>query len=639
MVSRRQLLKLSALGTATFAAPLAYSASNTTMTHKNGNPLELPADDTLDLEMTKPIALPNSTVKDAVKFITPEQFGCSADALDNREGYQAALDHSARHGLELLSHGDFNISGPLYLPPFNLVWRGSGTIRNTYSGADGQRKLCFYPGTYNPIYFGMLSYGICDANQYGQAWVKLKENSEAYKYSVGDLVFIRSPQYYNGADGQIPLYGSNNRITAVDVVSGVVHLEYPILRALAAPQMAKTSNTGIVDGLGEREIYCCYNARVDGISFESVNGHVTERGGMLGCSFNIPRINSLSGVYTNAVSFSMWTVGRIDCDLRGVEIAGCSVGSVVDVGTLVWRKSVRSVAQPILSLNENMASNVIRIRDLSAPEFDYSNQPIIHILSAQENEVRIERLTSSLASDTIVTFENLLKDGVGETQPSTIGNSIYIGMAIGGSALQRFCFMANPGGANAENIIDGYFVGSPKIDAVTMAGDAQQVRGTYSAGAINLNVATNSVVDAKAAGGVVGYSRSRNNKVLQNTSQYESRPQILSSQVTAMEQVNGGGAAAQFTPDLSKGSMQTVPFISALSLDINNPVGAAEGDSFVLILANNNSSTAVVPIFGSAFLFFDEEVKSIPAGKRAMYRFSVLPDFAYVLELQRVGFS
>lgn len=43
MVSRRQLLKLSALGTATFAAPLAYSASNVTMTHKNGNPLGSPS--------------------------------------------------------------------------------------------------------------------------------------------------------------------------------------------------------------------------------------------------------------------------------------------------------------------------------------------------------------------------------------------------------------------------------------------------------------------------------------------------------------------------------------------------------------------------------------------------------------------
>lgn len=30
MVSRRQLLKISALGSASFAAPLAYSASNTT---------------------------------------------------------------------------------------------------------------------------------------------------------------------------------------------------------------------------------------------------------------------------------------------------------------------------------------------------------------------------------------------------------------------------------------------------------------------------------------------------------------------------------------------------------------------------------------------------------------------------------
>lgn len=39
MVSRRILLKLSALGTASFAAPQAYSASNVTMTHNTGNPI------------------------------------------------------------------------------------------------------------------------------------------------------------------------------------------------------------------------------------------------------------------------------------------------------------------------------------------------------------------------------------------------------------------------------------------------------------------------------------------------------------------------------------------------------------------------------------------------------------------------
>lgn len=39
MVSRRQLLKISALGSASFAAPLAYSASNTTMAYSTGNPI------------------------------------------------------------------------------------------------------------------------------------------------------------------------------------------------------------------------------------------------------------------------------------------------------------------------------------------------------------------------------------------------------------------------------------------------------------------------------------------------------------------------------------------------------------------------------------------------------------------------
>ena len=607
--------------------------------------LKLIGDDSLRQEMANPnigasiLALPKGNVRDAIRFVTPEQFGCSVASVDNRVNYQAALDYAAAHGLELVSNGDYDVSGPLYLPQFNAVWRGSGRIRNTYSGEDGQRKLCFYPGTYNPVYFDMLTYSACQANQYGQAWIKFATAGEASRYSIGDLVFIRSLQHYNGADGQIPLYGSNNRVTAIDPVGGVVYLEYPILRALTDPRIAKTGNTGLLDVLGDREIYCCYNARIDGISFESVNGHVTERGGMLGCSFNIPELKSLSGVYTNAVSFSLWTVGRIDCDLRGIEMAGCSTGSVLDVGTLVWRKTARSKDQAILSINENMASCVIKIRDLSAPEFDYPSQPLIHTLSAQDNNIRIERLTAPMASGTFVTFENLPKNASGESQPSTKGNAVFIGMAIGGSSLQRFCHMTNPGGANSENSIDGFFVGSPINAAITMAGDAQQVRGTYSAGAINLNVATNSFVDAKAAGGIAGYTRSANNKVFQNSVQYESKPKILSSQVTAVGQLNGSSGPVSFTPDLSRGSVQAVPFTSTLSLTINNPVGASEGDSFTLVLANNNSATAITPVFGTAFVLFGETVQPIAAGKRAMYRFSVLPNFAYVLELQRVGFT
>lgn len=66
MVSRRQLLKLSALGTATFAAPLAYSASNITMTHKNGSPLGSPSlKDADDNALKSEIANTSSPLKGA----------------------------------------------------------------------------------------------------------------------------------------------------------------------------------------------------------------------------------------------------------------------------------------------------------------------------------------------------------------------------------------------------------------------------------------------------------------------------------------------------------------------------------------------------------------------------------------------
>lgn len=56
MVSRRQMLKISALGTASFAAPLAYSASNTATGDRapEGDALRLPGDDALRLEQANP---------------------------------------------------------------------------------------------------------------------------------------------------------------------------------------------------------------------------------------------------------------------------------------------------------------------------------------------------------------------------------------------------------------------------------------------------------------------------------------------------------------------------------------------------------------------------------------------------------
>lgn len=585
------------------------------------------------------VALPVGTVREAINFVTPEQFGCSVSSLDNRANYQAALDYAAAHKIDLVSNGDFDINGPLYIPPFNLTWRGSGNIRNTYSGAVSQRRLCFYPGTYNPVYFDMLSYKPCGATKSGQAWVSMSVVEDAALYAVGDMVFIRTIGHYNGADGQIPLYASNNRVKKVDLLTGVIHMEYPILKDLSSPQIAKTGGTGIMDVLGERELYCCYGAKVDGISFESVNGHISERGGMLGCTFNIPKIKGLSGVYTNSASFSLWAVALIDCDLRGLEIGGCSVGTSLNLGQLVWRKTGRSVAQPLISLNENMCSCTVHIEDLSAPEFDYLSQPLIHILSAQDNSVVVDRLEAPSSKGSLVTFENLLKNGVGESQPATANNKVYVGIGVGGASLQRFCHMTSPGFTSYGNEIDGSFTGTPSVAAVTMSGDSQKVSGYYSGGAVNINVATNSLIDVKAPGGVTGYTRTANNKIIRGGAAYEVKPQVSSVQVTTIPTINGAGGAAQFTPDLSKGTMQAASFTSSLSFSVNNPVGASEGDSFTLVLSNSNSSTDITPTFGGAFAFFGEAVQSIPAGKRAVYRFSVLPNFIYVLELQRSNFT
>lgn len=585
------------------------------------------------------ISLDKGSLRDAIKYVTPEMFGASPDNHDNRTFFQKALDFSAANKIPLISNNDFDISGPLYLPAFDAVWTGSGTITNTNSGTDGQMKLCLYPGTFNPVYFGMLAYKTCTPASAGQLSLMLTTTSESSTFAVGDMVFVRSTRHYNGADGIIPLYGSNNRVRSVDAATGLIGLEYPIIETLPDPEIAKTGDTGIIDVLGEREIYCCYKARVSGISFRSLNGHITERGGMLDCDINIPSIKGLSGVYTNALSFSSFNVGDIDCDLRGLEAGGCSLASIIEVGTLTWRKTGRSAAQPVVSCNENMNSCSVKIGTLSAPDFDYPSVPLVHGLSCKGNSMKVGRVLAPKLAGSIVTFENLVKNASGETQTETSGNDFNMGVCTSGDALQRFVFFSNAGGKNANNKIDGKFIGNPTVAAVTMAGDSHSVLGSYSSKNISLNVATNSYVDAIAPGGVTGFTRGSGNKIVQAHVDYEVKPKINSSQITAIGQLNGGGGALAYTPNLSQGTNQLVPFISATSLSVENPTGASEGDSFILVLKNENTTTAIAPTFGSAYTLFGEAVSPIQPGKKAMYRFSVLTNFALILESQRNGFS
>lgn len=139
MVSRRHLLKLSALGTASFAAPLAYSASNITMTHNTGNPIGSTSpkdlsDNTRNLDY---LCLgPNHSYLDRKgvprKSWKGMEEGFSADQAARQDQFAAFLDSS---GYE----------APVEYAPGIVLCRATQTM--TYQGKEYRGKSQLLPLT------------------------------------------------------------------------------------------------------------------------------------------------------------------------------------------------------------------------------------------------------------------------------------------------------------------------------------------------------------------------------------------------------------------------------------------------------------------------------------------------------------
>lgn len=570
------------------------------------------------------------------EWITPEDYGAAVAAVDNRAALQRAIDAAVLKGRPLRQDFIYDIQGPLYIPS-ELQWIcDGGGLRNTYAGATSQMRLCIYPGTYSPAYYAGLTYKSGNAVSSMRNSLTLTTPGDAATFAVDDMVFVRSTEYYNGADGPIPLYGSLNRVTSSDAATGVLLLEYPILDTITSPLVAKTNGTGTLDILGERQIYTCCNARISGLALESVNGHTMERGGFLNCDFQFTSIAGLSGIYTNMACFSTITVGRIDCEIRAVEVGGCSTSTTMDVGSITYRKTARSTNSALISFNEMMFGCTVNIHELSADGYDYASQAMIHTLSARRNTCSIDRvLCAGLAGGAIV-FENLLKNAVGETQPSTSGNTVKIGTMHAGAATQRFGYFLNVGGLNSHNSIDGIFYGTPTTSAVTMSGTLQDVRGSYEAGAISISTATNSKIDVEAVS-LTGYTRTAGNAVTLNGRKQEENALISKMTPSVRAPLNGGGGAVVVTVDMSNGSAQATAFTSTTAVSVANPSNLAAGDELVLVLTNDNGATAITPTFGTAYKLGSAATVSIPAvGGRGVFRFISVISTELVLVSQGV---
>jgi hypothetical protein len=92
--------------------------------------------------------------------------------------------------------------------------------------------------------------------------------------------------------------------------------------------------------------------------------------------------------------------------------------------------------------------------------------------------------------------------------------------------------------------------------------------------------------------------------------------------------VDGGGGAVTYTPDLKNGRFQLFKFNGTTAMTVNNPTNGMIGQELVLRLTNGNGSTAITPTFGVNFSMGTPV--AISAGKRSVYRF-LLADKWYLI--------
>ena len=171
MVSRRQMLKISALGTASLAAPLAYSASNamTGSQAKESGALDLPGDDVLRREQANPtdpkkgagmmgfgrdIAYTPGTAGAALKGadVTPWEFadlltykpGADPGGWDWAPAFNAAL---AKYGEVSLGFGVYGVLSSVVIEPgYRVKGKGPGHAGGTAYSNIFAARIVALPG-------------------------------------------------------------------------------------------------------------------------------------------------------------------------------------------------------------------------------------------------------------------------------------------------------------------------------------------------------------------------------------------------------------------------------------------------------------------------------------------------------------
>jgi len=437
----------------------------------------------------------------AAATLNPRQFGAGSGGGDDTEAVQAAFDESARTGTTCVVDQVHQVQLPIYLASNAMIKARGGKILNVRQDRNPQLLLALLPGNYSTQYFRNSNGVACHPVGEGQRQITPTVASAAKGFSPGDIVHVRSREYYlAGGPGEVPLVRTFNRIRADWDGTSPITLEHPILAPIASPLIEAVGRQAIPDILNRRPLYVCHGARITGgLDLESRHGQALERGGALACDFHFGRISGLSGLHTNSIDHSHIRVDRIAADWKLVDLGGGFHGTTVKVGQAVYRKTARSIDTNLIALNECMVGCEVTIGAVEVLGFDYKSQCVCFIGAVDRITAKIGPIDAPDSRGSLFLIGNMLRDPrKGEAQSLTSRASLTLSGTTGPGA-ERYVLFVDGGKRLSDVTLAGDFRGPVTVSAVTLAGKDNRVSGRFERGRVSRGRTTAAVVRAPSA--------------------------------------------------------------------------------------------------------------------------------------------
>lgn len=474
-------------------------------------------------------------------------------------------------------------------------WGAGCWLKNTSVLTDRTSHV-FAAGTYHPAYWDDLTYYTGNAISAPTNVFDCATAAQAGNFAVGELVVVRSLQFYKGAGAHTrPHFILCAQVLSANASNGEITLDTVIDEALTDPQIGHLNGTGITPSATPYPtLYAPKNCSLRNLSIESASGNPCELGGGIGIELDVHEWVGDTGVYVNTIARSYWHIRRMRVTEKAVDLAAECHGLRARVDHLDYV----GPADPGISLvlaSENTRDCEVRFGTMNLG-LRAAGDPI-KLQHCRRVTVGWNRMVALSEIGSIVVFNSsTISPAAGSetnlTQPYCHDNVVDPGETIcPASGFDRFISFGNTGGELKRPVVKaGKFFGTPGTAACNLDGDDGLIEDGCSFEAGNL-VANSGATNWRARGvkavGLVDNSSAANSYLSLHSGALE---QFVDIPGPAFDVCEGSAALATFGNTRWRGWALDASTDESIASSVRVPAGYTKVSASVDWINNSSGS-------------------------------------------------